>query len=265
MTWCNATIRLSCLAIICGLSGCGDSAEESTGDEKTTKSGKQAISIANKADPAKVAPTKLSPKTPVPAEGGKMDIYAPLAWDWVPRSKEHLARFRSGRINAITVHNSEPYTALKDVTKENQDQFVSQIQAALDKELENHKFLVFKVAPITLDGIAPEGEQPDGRPFIGAHYVRRVAMKRPDGKSVKVDLLFLVTVVGGRKYSVELRAQAETVHQTRPAAHAVAAGLKFYDTPKIPSAGAKKTAGFDDSSKESDGKARFDDSAKPAP
>ena len=263
MTFCNSAFRLSCLAALCVLSGCGDSAEESTDDANKTQGGKQAISIANTADPAKVPPTKLSTRmAPALVDARKLEVYAPMGWNMGSRSSDYLVRFRAGRINSISVHG-EDYTALKDVTQENQAQFVEQIRKALDEELKNPKALVLKVAPITLAGIAPEGEPANTRSFIGAHYVVRGKFEK-SGKSTKRDQLFLVTVVGWRKYTVRLR--TGLVHQSRPAAHAVAAGMKYYDTPKIVSAGGpKKTASFDDSSKKADEKADFDDSTKPAP
>ena len=261
MTFCNSAIRLSCLAALCVLSGCGDSAEESTDDANNTQGGKEAISIVNTTDPAKVPPTKLSTRmAPALVDARKLEVYAPLGWNMGSRSSDYLVRFRAGRINSISVHG-EDYTALKDVTQENQAQFVEQIRKALDEELKNPKALVLKVAPITLSGIAPEGEPANTRSFIGAHYVVRGKFEK-SGTSTKRDQLFLVTVVGGRKYTVRLRTHTDLVHQSRPAAHAVAAGMKFYDAPKIVSVGGpKKTASFDDSSK----KAGFDDSTKPAP
>ena len=254
MTCFDTTIRLSLLAAFCVLSGCGDSAEKSGGGG-ATGSGKRTTSIT-RPDPAKVAPPKLSAQTPVPAERGKLDIYAPEGWNVPPgRSSKYLVQFRFGRVNTITVHKSEDYAALKDVTKEKQDKFVEQVQEALNKKLKNPD-------AITLEGIAPEGEEsPDMNPFIGAHYVLRGKFEKP-GKSLKRDQLFLVTVVGGRKYTIELRTDTDLLHKSRPAAHAVAAGMRFYDPPKVVSSGPKETTTFDDSTKEKPG---FDDSGKPAP
>ncbi|MCH8048109.1 MAG: hypothetical protein IID44_30820 [Planctomycetes bacterium] len=220
MPRCNAAIRLIGLAGLCLLWGCDDSADESTGDEKNN-------SEIIKRDPADVAPSELSKAAPIPAEPGKLDVYAPEGWKPLSRSAKYLAKFRSDGIDSITVLG-EDYTALKDVTKENLDKFVKQIQAALDKELKkNPKVLVQRVAPITLAGIAPEGKPKNTRPFIGVYYVRRGITGE---KSLKRDRLFLVTVVAGRKYSVVLRTQAGLVSKARAHAHAVAAGMKFHNT-----------------------------------
>ncbi len=252
MIWCNAAIRPICLAVVCVLCGCDDSADESNGDGKS-------LSEKIKKDPADVAPTELSNSLPIPFKPGKLDIYAPVGWNSLPRSGKYIAKFKSDGIDSITVLG-EDYAALKDVTKENLDRFVKQIQDALEKELKNPKILVQKVKPITLAGIAPEGKPENTRPFIGVYYVRRGKTKE---KSLKRDQLFLVTVVDGRKYSVVLRTHAGLVSKARAHAHAVAAGMKFNDTPKTIVDGPKETT--DDADKEAKEKTGDDESPKPVP
>ncbi|MCH8921913.1 MAG: hypothetical protein IIA67_02055 [Planctomycetes bacterium] len=258
MTWCNTAIRLSRLAAFCVLCGCGDSADESA-DNGESENEKQSISIANKTDPATVPPSELSATIkPYSVEDHTLEIFVPLGWDMQrSRASEYLVRFTVGRYNSITVRKSEKYSALQDVAEENQTQFVEQIQKALDEELKNPEALVQKVAPITLPGIAPEGEPANPRPFIGAHYILRVTAKKKNGTPLNLDQLVLVTVVGGRKYTVQLRTHVKLIHEKRPAAHAVAAGMKFHNTPM------KKAA--DDAGKKADEKTGADEGEKPAP
>jgi len=195
-----------------------------SGDEKTGKPGEpgSGTTIVIEQDPGLIPPGPLSDQVPLPLDRRRLIVHLPEGWESDSRSSvdKSLATIRQNRgsDNSISIYAQHAGEGIQDVTPENQPQFVEQVDKGLDEELGDNKadVLVREVSPFTVRG------------FVGVHYVRRGLAPKSDGSGkVKMDRLFLETVVAGRKYSVVLRTLFGQTNQYRPQAHAVAAGLVF--------------------------------------
>jgi hypothetical protein len=151
--------------------------------------------------------------TSPPLDGGRLEAAGPADWSLAPRRPEWLIAYRITPSTAypILMVNAEDATGKADTTAENAAALGSEIAAA------ESQGMVEEPWPVKL------GER------YWVQYLRHA--KAGDNS---LERLILATVIGGRRYTVELRTQLGTADTYRAQAQAVAAGLRL----TAPAAGA---------------------------
>jgi hypothetical protein len=159
---------------------------------------------------------KLAPPLP-PLDGGRVEVSIPDGWHLLPRDGKSLVRCQLSQQSAYPIIFVEA-AASPDRTRlavGDLPELAAGLQQSLDEELSAEGFkLAEDVVPVAFDG------------FAGVEYIRTA-----QSKGTQLERLFLVTVAGGRQYTVELRAILGTTEQFRPYALSVAHGLKFVSGP----------------------------------
>jgi len=149
-----------------------------------------------------------------PLDEGRLTLSLPDDWFRLPRSKQYLVAAqlsRQAKYPAITIHVEAAGDA-DDVAPENwaaddlKDR-AAEMQADFDEQKVK---LAEPVKPIRIG------------PFVGVQYARGAKVEK-----LPLERLFLVTVAGGRRYTVELRAVHGELHKYRSLALAVAASMRF--------------------------------------
>ncbi len=137
----------------------------------------------------------------------RLDVARPEGWVLASRSTGYLVRFlRSDQEQyPMILVTGEDYQGLADVSSDNVDEFAQQIKAA--------ESISGPVEPITV-----------GR-FVGVSYQKRG--KEPRSVNRILERLLVVTVVGGRKYGVELRAREGRIDDAKQCLFAVVNGIRF--------------------------------------
>jgi hypothetical protein len=212
------TVRgLSVLGLLAGfglLLGCGGAANEggSAGD------GIRKLSASKLPKLGKLSASKL-PKLgdplPHPLDGGRVTIAPPTGWGISPRDSRFLVRFQEDPHESyptIVVKAEDESGSMRNVTRETLHDFAKQVASEL-KESKSQKTVI---------------EEFEAGSFVGVNYERRGQVKR-DYKTIIVERLILETIVGGRRYSIDLRTRDQDLHKYRPHAFAVAAGMKFHE------------------------------------
>jgi hypothetical protein len=186
------------------LAGCGgpspQDAPEGRGDSASPPRPSDATGVETLAELGDYLP---------PLDDGRIEVAPPKGWHCPPRS--HLYVFRAQksvqeRYPRLVVTAEDVGDDVADVSEANVDQFAKQTAAALNKSPS-------EVLPVVLGD------------FVGVAYRRRGR----EEKSVSriVDLLYLDTVVGGRKYSIVLRTEEGMLEAGKPYLYAVAKGIRF--------------------------------------
>jgi len=197
---------LSALGLLAGfglLLGCGDSAKQgrSGGD------GIRKIAVAKL--------PKLGDPLPQPLDGGRVTIAPPAGWEISSRDSRFLVRFQEDPHESyptIIVKADDESGSLRDVSRATVHDFAKQVASELKKS-KSQKTVI---------------EAFEAGSFVGVDYERRGQAKH-DYKTIIVERLILETVVGGRRYSIDLRTRDQDLHKYRPHAFAVAAGMKFHE------------------------------------
>ena len=215
---------VACLFAAATFTGC-----EETKDNGKSSQGPPARKEYKKGD----LNAELADYLGVSLDGGRVEIAPPKDWYRPPRGTEtppQIAVFpktKSSSVPAIIIVAEDDTTEIKTVTKENLDDFVDRVTEELkDKELEE------QVRPMIIVG----------RPC--ARYVRLGSLKK-----TTVERQFLVTVVAGRRFTVELRVHKGMIKKDRDAAYAVLGGMRFLEetsganTDPPPSDSTEKTDG----------------------
>jgi hypothetical protein len=174
--------------------------------------------------PAEV-PTAEAVPTTLPELGdtmeldrGRLTAAGPADWSRPPRDPQWLARFlmtEGTPYPSLLIQQPQEYANQPDVTKDNAAEFARRLQEELRQDLTAQGHKVPEVRPLVL------------KRFAGAEYSRQAKVQ---GSKLQLDRLFLVTVSGGRKYTIELQAVHGSANRYRPHALAVAEGLKFHPT-----------------------------------
>jgi hypothetical protein len=148
-----------------------------------------------------------------PLDDGRLTLSLPGDWFRLPRSKQYLVAAqlsRQAKYPAITIYVEAAGNA--DDMPENWDEDdlkdrAAELQADFD---EQEVKLAEPVKPVRIG------------PYIGVQYARGAKVEK-----LPLERLFLVTVAGGRRYTVELRAVHGELHRYRSLALAVAASMRF--------------------------------------
>ena len=158
---------------------------------------------------------KLADPLP-PLDEGRVEVAGPEGWSLPARDSKWLARFQlqpGDPYPTIFVNQPQERPTQADVTPENAAEFARQVQARLKQELEPQGLTVPEVKPLVIGD------------FAGAEYERQATVK---SKNLQLERLYLVTVQGGREYTIELHTLFGTLRQFRNYALAVAEGMKIH-------------------------------------
>jgi len=210
------------------LTGCGSSsppADVSQGkwaqsSEAQSSKAQSSDTTTTAAAPAKptievVDTTKLKPLGDVlaPLDDGRVTLAPPADWVLGTRNKDRLALFQLAPDDAypsIVLTVSEIQDAVT-LSPENVDAFAAELQSQLDTEMTAKKFELGE--PVKAVQIGD---------FLGVTYMRTAK-----AKNTKLERCFLETVHSGRRYQIEMRTRAGSLHRFRPYLYGVAAGMKF--------------------------------------
>jgi hypothetical protein len=149
-----------------------------------------------------------------PLDDGRLRLSLPGDWYRLPRSKQFLVAAqlsRQAKYPSISIH-VEPTTGADDMSPDDWTADDLKIRAAeVQMELDQEQAKLAEPArPIRIG------------PFVGVQYAKGAKVDK-----LPLERLFLVTVAGGRRYTLELRAVHGELHKFRPLAQAVAASMQF--------------------------------------
>jgi hypothetical protein len=150
---------------------------------------------------------------------GRLEIAKPEEWVLSPRGREWLIRFQlqTGLAYPTILVTAEDDSEMDELSSENVRQFAFRTQAGVEAELAPQGLsLANNVQPVTIGG----------RSWV--EYARRAKSGQE-----RLERLFLVTVAGGRRYTLELRVREGTLAAFRPAVVAVAGSIKTH-SPDLP-------------------------------
>ena len=171
-----------------------------------------------KAGVKSAAGEKLPPvdvETALAVDVGKIAVASPTGWTRLPRSKDCLVKYQPGPKKSypkILVTAADAPEGFAEVTAENQKDFAAGIGAGLEQSLGKSKPLK-KAAPVKIG------------PHLGATWGIPGSVK-VDGIAEPIERWSYAVVIGGRMYTVEVRAPKGKVDDAaKVAAKAVAAAL----------------------------------------
>jgi hypothetical protein len=146
--------------------------------------------------------------------GGVVEIAKPIGWVAIPRKSGYLMRFREPNRKGLPriemKVETRTYGFLDTVTSENVEQFAKLVAAELsDNEL------IEDVVPLLMGEIAC------------ARYVEHVKLELEVGVETVAERLRLMVLQNGQLYTIDLLVNQNTLKQSRNAAYAVCAGLRF--------------------------------------
>jgi hypothetical protein len=146
-----------------------------------------------------------------PLDGNRLELAPPEGWHVPSASREYVVRMdESGqdRYPRIIV-TAEEYEGIANVSEANVAEFADQVAAA--------RKVKSGVKPIEI-----------GR-FVGVAYAKRGKVSKPVTRILQV--LYLETVVAGRKYRFELRCEDGELEAKQPYLFSVVRGTRFLEKP----------------------------------
>ena len=153
-----------------------------------------------------------------PLDNARVEVAPPAGWHVPSRDSRFVVRFTPSPEASYPsiLLTAEDHQGIAEVTGENVDAFVREVDAAMNK-----------------DGLRRRNRPPGPRrwfpaKFVGAMYQKRAKVKA-DMATRMVDRLILETVAAGRKYRLELRTEQGTVDRYRGDLLAVAEGIRFLE------------------------------------
>lgn len=163
-----------------------------------------------------------------PLDNGRLRLAGPRDWMLPPRDKQWLVRFQTkpdAAYPSILV-TGEDAIGIESLTDKNVRDFADRKQTSIDEEVRPHgQRLLQSVAPLR----------------IGDRYWIEYARSAQAG-GTRLERLFLVTVAGGRTYTIELRTHVGSLAKRRPEALAVANSLKVLEANRPAEAGTPASA-----------------------
>jgi len=143
-----------------------------------------------------------------PLDGERIEFAPPTGWNVPPASSNYVVRVQKSvrETYPSIVVTAEDFEGIADVSTENVEEFAGQVAAAVEKDKS-------AVTPMEF-----------GK-FVGVAYRKRAKVRKPVTRILEV--LYLETVVAGRKYRIELRCEEGSLEKSQPYLFAVARGIKF--------------------------------------
>jgi len=160
--------------------------------------------------------------TAIAIDAGKITVASPVGWTRSPKSKDYLVRYQPGAkktFPSIVVTAADALAGFTEITAENQPQFVEAIATdlAATYSKDGKSSLLKKPVAVSLGS------------HLGASW-SAPGMAKVGGLAEKIDRLLYAVVIGGRMYTVEVRAPKGKLDDTgRAAAKAVAMALTASD------------------------------------
>lgn len=147
-----------------------------------------------------------------PLDKNRLELAPPEGWHIPPASSRYVVRVqRSDRETYPSVIvTAEDYQGqgITNVSEENVTQFAAQVGEAVGKS-----------------GSAVQPRRIGD--FVGVAYAKRVKIRQPVTRIL--DVLYLESVVAGRKYRFELRSEEGSLDEDRPYLYAVINGARFIE------------------------------------
>ncbi|MEI8070307.1 MAG: hypothetical protein WCI09_01835 [Planctomycetota bacterium] len=156
--------------------------------------------------------------TAIAIDAGRITVASPVGWTRSPKSKDYLVRYQPGAkktFPSIVVTADDALAGFTEITTENQPQFVEAIATDLAATFskEGKSSLLKKPTAVSLGSHLGVSWAAPGTAKVG-------------GLSENLDRLLYAVVIGGRLYTVEVRAPKGKLDDTgRAAAKAVAIAL----------------------------------------
>lgn len=192
----------------------GDVAEADAGDEPMEEAAAD--------DSAEAVPEGVDPDTAVNVDGGRIAVMSPAGWVRAKQSKDYLVKYVPGikkTYPAIVVTAADAPDGMAEVDAGTQRDFVKAIADSL-------------AATYTKNGRSTLVKKPAGAKLgdhFGATWAAPATIKVA-GVSESIDRSSYAVVIGGRMYTVEVRApKGKLDADGRAAARAVAAALGSAD------------------------------------
>jgi hypothetical protein len=189
--------------LLAAVAGCGSGSGPESGPKRSTAEGTRKL-------PTEKLP-KLGDYLP-PLDKDRLELAPPEGWHVPSASRQYIVRVQKSakeKYPSVTV-TAEDYEdqGIQNVSEENVKQFAAQVADAVNKDKS-------AVQPRRIGG------------FVGVAYAKRAKIRQPVTRIL--DVLYLETVVGGRKYRFELRSEEGSLDTDRPYLYAVANGTRFLE------------------------------------
>jgi len=189
------------------LLGCGGGADNDGGSSGAAPGGVRTVPLEKLPD--------LGEPFPQPLDEGRVTIAPPEGWEISPRDSNWMIRFQKDMQDAyptIIVYAEPDSTGMNTITAQNAEEFAQRVAAELSRGATAQKTVL---EPMTVGS------------FVGVNYERRGKAKH-GFKTIVVERAIMETIVGGRRYKIDLRTRDGDLHQYRPHVLAVAGGMKFH-------------------------------------
>ena len=190
---------------------------QSSGCSSGKKSAKKSAGSAAVAE-EEAAATDIDPDTAMVVDGGKIEVCSPAGWSRAAQSKDYLVKYVPSRrktFPSIVVLGDDAPEDMAEVDADTQKEFVSVVAKSLagTYSKDGKSTLVKKPAPVKLG------------PHFGVAWSAPATVK-VDGVRESIDRMSYALVLGGRMYTVEVRApKGKLDDEGRAAAKSVAAAI----------------------------------------
>jgi hypothetical protein len=178
---------------------------------------------ADESSAPKRAPAVNSRKLPElgdylpPLDDGRLEVAPPKGWHVPSASSKYVVRVQKSVRDTYpsVIVTAEDYggQGVRDVAEENVRDFAAQVAEAVGKKAS-------AVQPRKIGS------------FMGAAYAKRAKVRQPVTRIL--DVLYLETVVSGRKYRFELRSEEGSLDKDRPYLYAFVGGTRFLEATSPP-------------------------------
>jgi hypothetical protein len=151
-----------------------------------------------------------------PLDKGRLEVAPPEGWHVPSASSQYVVRVQKSnqeKYPSVTV-TAEDYDGqgISDVSEENVEKFAAQVAEAVGKKASS-------VKPTRIGDL------------VCVEYAKRGKVGPP---TRILDLLYLETVVAGRKFRFELRSEEGSLEEDRPYLYAVVNGARFLEAASQP-------------------------------
>ena len=202
----SRVVRLAVLLAV--VAGCGRDSDRGSGPKRST------------AEATRKLPTEKLPKLGdylPPLDKDRLELAPPGGWHVPSASSQYVVRVQKSYKEkypsvTITAEDCEDQS-VQNVSEDNVKQFAAQVADAVNKDKST-------VQPRRIGD------------FVGVAYAKRAKIRQPVTRIL--DVLYLETVVAGRKYRFELRSEEGSLDKDRPYLYAVVNGARFLEAAPQP-------------------------------
>jgi hypothetical protein len=197
----SRVVRLAILLVVVG--GCSRGSQRGSAPKRSTAVNTQKL-------------PELGDYLP-PLDNDRLELAPPEGWHVPSASSKYVVRVQKSDKDtypSVTV-TAEDYggKGVQNVSQENVKEFAAQVADAVNKDKS-------AVQPRKIGD------------FVGVAYAKRAKIRQPVTRIL--DVLYLETVVAGRKYRFELRSEEGSLDKDRPYLYAVVNGTRFLEAASEP-------------------------------